>query len=181
MSGQQNPMKEERNKEVEKQFLKAYEEFSDTIFRHCLFKISDRELAKDITQDVFMKTWKYLSTGKNEVYNIKAFLYRVANNLVVDHYRKKKEVSLDVMVENGFVLSTDDEERLPNFLDGRNAAKVLEKIGAKYRDVIVMRYFEGLYPKEIALIINESENNVLVRINRGLKKARELLNIKNEP
>ncbi len=164
------------HREVENQFLKAYDSFSDPIFRHCLFKISDRELAKDLTQEVFTRAWKYISSSGNKVNNIKAFLYRVANNLVVDEYRKKKGVSLDKLMEDGFDVSTGEEKRIYDILDGRQAVQVLDKVDPKYREVIMMRYIDGLLPKEIALILNESENSVSVRINRGLKKAKKLLN-----
>ncbi len=164
-----------KNREIENQFLSAYDTFSDPIFRHCLFKVSDRELALDLTQEVFARAWKYISDG-TEVTNIKAFLYRVANNLVVDEYRKKKKsVSLDRLMEDGFDVATGEEKRLIDILDGKKAILLLEKVDPKYRQVITMRYIDGLLPKEIALILRESENSISVRINRGLKKAKKLL------
>ncbi len=163
------------NREVENQFLAAHDTFSDAIFRHCLFKVSDRELALDLTQEVFTRAWKYLSEGK-QVDNIKAFLYRVANNLVIDEYRKKKAVSLDRLMEDGFDVGTGEEKRTIDQIDGRRAITLLQKIDAKYRQVISMRFIDGLLPKEIALILHESENSISVRINRGIKKAQKLLN-----
>jgi len=163
------------NREVENQFLAAHDTFSDAIFRHCLFKVSDRELALDLTQEVFTRAWKYISGG-NKVDNIKAFLYRVANNLVIDEYRKKKGVSLDRLMDDGFDVATGEEKRTMDIIDGRQAIALLEKIDEKYRQVILMRYVDGLLPKEIALILHESENSISVRINRGLKKAKKLIN-----
>lgn len=164
-----------KKQEIENRFLKGYEEFSDGIFRFCLFKISDRELAKDLTQEVFARVWKYLSAG-HAVDNMKAFLYRVANNLVVDEYRKKKGVSLDRLMEDGFDVSLNDEKRIYDLIDGREAVKILNKVDEKYKEVIKMRYLDGLLPKEIALILHESENSISVRINRGLKKVKKLIN-----
>ena len=168
------------NREVENQFLAAYDTFSDAIFRHCLFKISDRELARDLTQEVFTRAWKYLAQG-NQIDNLKAFLYRVANNLVVDEYRKHKSVSLDRLVEDGFDVATLEDKRLFDILDGRQVIKILDEVDLKYRQVIKMRFLEGLLPKEIALILNESENSVSVRINRGLKKAKKILISREKP
>ena len=84
---------------IEQKFLKAYDEYSDAIFRHCYFRVSDREKAKDLTQDTFTKTWEYVLKN-GEVTDLRAFLYKVANNLIIDTYRKKKEDSLDDMMEN---------------------------------------------------------------------------------
>ena len=82
-----------KNTEIMEAFTKAYDELSDAIFRHCWFRIGDRERAKDLMQETFTKSWQYISRGE-KVDNLKAFLYRVANNLIIDEYRKKKELSL---------------------------------------------------------------------------------------
>ena len=49
---------------VEKEFLAAYDEHSDALFRHCLIRVRDRDTAKDIVQEAFSRTWVYLSEGK---------------------------------------------------------------------------------------------------------------------
>src|SRR3989344_280465 len=92
---------------LERDFLAAYDEHADALFRHCLIRVRDREIAKDIVQETFSRTWKYLSEGK-EVDYIRAFLYRVANNLIVDGSRKKKTSSLDaLMEEDGFEIADE--------------------------------------------------------------------------
>jgi DNA-directed RNA polymerase specialized sigma24 family protein len=71
------------------EFIALYDEMADQLFRHCFFKLSNRELALDLVQETFSRTWEYISSGK-EVNNIKGFLFKVANNLIIDEYRKKK-------------------------------------------------------------------------------------------
>lgn len=156
-------------------FLKAYQEYSDAIFRHCYFRVSNRERAKDLTQDAFIRTWKYMEAG-HEVGNIRAFLYRVTNNLIIDEYRKKKESSLDALREDGTEPSVVDEGgRIRDHLDGKIALKRLDKIEPKYRDALVMRYIDDMSPEEIAAITKETANTVSVHIHRGLKRVRRLL------
>lgn len=155
--------------------MEAYEEFSDAIFRHCYFRIGDREKAKDLMQDTFTKSWKYISEG-TVVQNLRPFLYRVANNLIIDEYRKKKEVSLDNLMAEGFDPGFEERGKMDQNIDARMAITVLNQIDEKYREVVLMRYIDDLSPKEIADITGESENNVSVRIHRGLKQAKELLN-----
>lgn len=73
----------------EAQFLDSYREHTDALFRYCYFKTLNRDEAKDMLQETFVKTWEYIRNG-GEVINMKAFLYRTAHNIVVDHYRKRK-------------------------------------------------------------------------------------------
>jgi len=85
----------------QKDFLKAYDELSDALFRHSFFRVSNKEVALDMVQDAFMKTWNHIVGGKI-IENYKAFLYHVMNNLIIDYYRKSKSSSLDVLLDDGF-------------------------------------------------------------------------------
>lgn len=161
--------------DLEKQFLKAYDQFSGAIFRHCYFRVFNRERAKELVQDCFMKTWEYLAKGER-VDNLRAFLYRVANNLIIDNSRKRKEASLDQMVEEeGFEPASETKDRLIGFLEGKEAIRTLERLSPAYRQVVQMRYMDDLDIKEIAGIIGESENNVSVKLHRAVKQLREIL------
>ena len=156
-------------------FLTAYDSYADAIFRHCYFRVFSRERAQELTQDVFMRTWEYLAQGKS-IENIRAFLYRVATNLIIDESRKKKDVSLGALQEKGFdAPSSHNPARTHAMLDGKFAKEVLMKLDPMYRDVVLMRYMNDLTPKEIAQALGESENVVSVRIHRGLKQLREKL------
>src|SRR3989344_2664527 len=79
-------------------FLEAFQEYSDALFRHAFFRLSDREKALDAAQDAFLKTWDFIQGG-GEVKNFKSFLYRVLHNLIIDEYRKSRPDSLDVLLE----------------------------------------------------------------------------------
>ena len=165
--------------EKNEEFLLAYENYSDAIFRHCFFRVYNRDEALDIAQESFIRTWEYIGKG-HDVQNIRAFVYRVANNLIIDRSRKKKALSLDELQEVGFDPGKDDTDKLHHSLEGKEALKMIVDLDKKYQDVIVMRFIDDLSPKEIAEILNESENAISVRIHRGLKKARELIDEKQK-
>ena len=160
--------------DIEAQFLKAFDDYADALFRHCFFRVSDRETAKDLVQETFAHAWDHLRQGK-EARDYRAFLYRIAGNLIVDFYRKKKAISLE---------NLDDKEKNTLFYDERgvretedDARRVLleiQKLPENYQKVVTMRYVDGLSPKEIAAILEESENVVSVRIHRGVEKLRAL-------
>lgn len=156
-------------------FLEGYQKHADAIFRFCLFKTSDRELAKDLAQEVFMRAWDYMGSGKT-ITSLKALFYKIAANLVIDHYRKKKESSLDELMDSGFDPGSEDvTPKLGNKLDAQVVVEVLEQLEPQYRDVIVMRYLEDMAVKDIAEILGEKENNVSVRIYRGLHQLKNIL------
>ncbi len=157
---------------MQKIFLESYEAYSDAIFRYCYFKTSDRELALDLTQETFTKTWQYMANGK-EIENIRAFLYRVAGNLIIDSHRKKKATSLDAMREDGFDKETDEHENQFNNLIGEEVIKALNELDEDYKEILTLRFIEDLSIEEIEKVTGISTNNISVRIHRALSKLKE--------
>lgn len=170
------------NKLKENEFLKIYEDFSDAIFRHCYFRVFNRELAKDLTQEVFIKIWEYVVKG-GEIENPKAFLYKTANNLIIDNSRKnsKKELSLEELRESGQMINDPVyRDSFQERLEAKDMLKILDKLDSSDKEIVVMRYIDELTPKEIAEISDLSENAVSVRIHRAIKKIRNLINDDSE-
>lgn len=168
----------------EDRFLKAFEDYSDALFRHASIRISDRERAIDIVHDTFTKVWSYVRAG-HQIDSYRSFLYKVLNNLIIDEYRKRKELSLDALLSEEGVdegsfpeLSESTVEALAATIDGQKAFALLGDLPDEYREVIIMRFVDGLGPREISDLIEESENVVSVRIHRGLKLLRK--RIENE-
>ena len=155
---------------LEREFLAAYDSNADALFRHCLARMRDRDIARDIVQETFARTWLYLSEGK-KVTHIKAFLYRVANNIIVDTARKKRSSSLDAMMEeDGFEVEDESVKDPGEALQVREAVAHLKTMDDIYRVVITMRFLDGMSPKEIAEILGVTENVVSVRLHRGLER-----------
>lgn len=160
----------DKNKDA---FLEVYDAHSDGLFRYALYKTSSREIALDLTQDTFTKVWEYLQGGK-DIDNLKAFLYRTLSNLIIDSYRKKKSESLDKMMEDGFDHGHDERQDFEDALMGESLWRHVNTLEDKYKEVITLRYLNDLSIREIADTLGESENNVSVRIHRGLEKVKNL-------
>lgn len=161
------------NSENEKaHFLRVYDTYADSIFRFCFLKVSDEERALDLTQEVFMKFWQVLREGK-EIRNDRAFLYTIARNLIIDWYRKKKEASLDTLVEeDNFQVRSDGHEQVYAQAEVREVLDVIARFDPETQELLILRYVEGLPPREIADILNEEPNVISVRLNRAVKKVR---------
>ncbi|MES3005486.1 MAG: RNA polymerase sigma factor [Patescibacteria group bacterium] len=161
-------------------FSKIYEEHADAVFRFASYKLSDREKAKDIVQESFVKLWEYMSSDET-VDNPKALLFRIASNSIVDNYRKHKDISLDVLTSDGFDPADHSQaERIVEQSEGKIALKLLNKLEEPLRDLLLMRYVDGLSVKEIAEIQKERENTVSVRLHRAMKELRELFEQNSE-
>lgn len=165
----------------EERFLKAFDEYADALFRHAVYRLSDRERAIEIVHDTFTKVWGYLKSG-HDIETYKPFLYKVLNNLIIDEYRRRKELSLDaILSEDGTDESSFPElyaggiEEITFSLDAQKASELLQELPLVYREVLTFRFVDGLGPKEISELIEESENVVSVRIHRGLKTLRDMI------
>lgn len=170
----------------EERFLKAFEDYSDALFRHATLRINNRERAIDIVHDTFTKVWGYVRAG-HAIDSFRPFLYKVLNNLIIDEYRKRKDVSLDALLaeegvdEGSFAdLSESTVETLAATIDGKKAFALLDQLPDQYKEVIILRFVDDLGPKEIATLIEETENTVSVRIHRGLKLLRAHLESQDE-
>lgn len=166
--------------EKEQQYMEAYEKYSDALFRHCFFRLSDRERALELVQETYMRAWVYLEDGE-EIVAFKAFLYKILNNLIIDEYRRKRPISLDALLEESEVLEGDiaalrddaSGEAMGLSVDIEKLKGSLAVLPEPYKEAITLRYIDGLSPKEISDLIEESENVVSVRIHRGIRKLRE--------
>ena len=161
---------------LKEDFLTSFDSYSDAIYRFCLVKTSNKEVSEDLVQETFMRYWQSLSAGK-EMRNTRSLLYTIANNLIIDWYRKKKALSLDALHEDGYEpseersLSSESEAELNGILE------VIEDLEEKDKEVLLMRYVEGLDPKDIAEIQGESTNVISIRIHRATQKVQKKLHI----
>ncbi len=162
---------------MEEQFLKAYDEYADAIFRHCAMRISDRERGRELMQEAFLKAWESVRRG-TKVENMRAFLYKIANNLIIDTYRRDRgEVSLEDMAEEQGFDPADQrvDMDVTRVVAGNEVIERLREIDEPYRTALVMRYIDGLEPKDIAETLGISANVASVRIHRGLKHLSTIL------
>lgn len=155
---------------------RLYGSHSDEIFRFALYKLSDRERAKDVVQDTFVKAWTYISGEGETLKNPRAFLFKIAKNLVIDSYRKVKPMSIDALEDIlNFDISDDHQSKneMHDAVDMSIVLDALNVLDVDVRDIIIMRYMDGLSVKEISEITGQRENTVSVKIHRALKEMQD--------
>ena len=161
-------------------FVKAYDLYVDQIHRFIYFKVGSREEAEDLCSAVFLKTWNYiLENTLKDHKTLKALLYKIARNLIIDHYRKNKNketISLDG--DNGIQI-IDEQQGAAKIMELKTDLLVLEtklpELKDEYREVIILRFVNELSIKEIAEILDKPKGNIRVLIFRALKALKELL------
>ncbi|MDY0097114.1 MAG: RNA polymerase sigma factor [Candidatus Dojkabacteria bacterium] len=133
----------------------------------------NRELAEDITQDIFVKAWEKRTTFNPSKSTLKNWIYVIARNYLIDTYRKKK-ISVKSFDEDIYVkdlnISVEDESAVSDIL--RN----LDRLKEKEKEVIVLRYVQDLEIEGIAKILGKSKNTTKVMIHRAIKKLKYIMN-----
>ena len=160
---------------TEKQFAAFYDKYADAIFRYCYYRVYQRELAKELSQESFCRLWSMVVDDKEITYP-KAVIYRIARNLIIDHSRKKKEASLEEIQEvSGDAIFSDEKyQDYGDNLDIKAALKKLREKNESLSEVLEMKYLQGLKVKDIAHALEVSPNIASVRIHRAIKQLKEL-------
>lgn len=157
-------------------FIEYHERYSDDIFRFCMVKTRDRDQALDHTQETFLKFWEYMSKGK-EIENPRALLYRIANNLVIDKYRKKKDVLVEDYTPTPLQqeLVDNPQQRMEDIIDGEQAIELLNELPDLIREIVTLKFIDDLSVSEIATIVDRDSKTVSVYLHRGIKKLQEII------
>lgn len=161
--------------EKQEKLTVAHHDYERGLNVHAFFRVHNHAIGEDLVQDTFIKTWAYIVKG-GKIDLMKAFLYHVLNNLIVDEYRKRKTISLDVLLEKGFEPSFENAETLFKRLDTKEALLLIRRLPKTYQRVMHMRYVRSFSVKETALITGQSTNSIAVQTHRGLIKLKKLFN-----
>lgn len=147
-----------------------YDMFADRIRRFLAFKLPRNEDADELTGEVFLRGWEYMTSGA--VNNLNAFFFRIARNLVADFYRKYKITEeLDSASEKDDGVSVSEE--IATKIESDELIASLREIKDEYREVLVMRYLSEMEVGEIASALEKTSNSVRVLLHRAKKALQE--------
>ena len=137
-----------------------------------------KEDAEDILQEVFIKAYRNLN-GYDSKYSFSSWIYRIAHNEAISFLRKKKSViesNQDIEIFDKISSGEDIEDDFVTELKRKEVRKLLGMLDTKYREVLILRYFEDMEYNEISDILHTSVGNVSSLINRGKSKFKILVN-----
>ena len=163
-------------------FSQIYDQYIDKIYRFVYFKVSSQEIAEDITSKVFLKGWEAFqsqATGEG-IINPSAFLYQIARNTVIDHYREKakmKVISAEItpqIVDPGAGL----EEMAILSSEFQEVKLAIQNLKQNYQDIIICHYIDDMKIPEIAGVMGKPEGTIRVMLHRGLKALKNEMEAK---
>ena len=156
--------------------------YKQKVFSSIYFLVRDKELSEDLFQDTFIKIITCVRDGRyNEQGKFLPWALRIAHNLVIDHFRKEKNMPMKRDTDEYSVFDTMSCS-LPNAHESimqdektKMVRDLLDKIPFEQREVVIMRHYGGFSFKEISEILNININTALGRMHYAILKMRELL------
>lgn len=162
----------------EKQLKKCFEKNADAVYRLCVFRLhGDEMLATDMTQEAFYRAGMELEKWA-DIKNLKAFVFRIASNLIIDHSRKLQDESLDAKEETEFTTHASQvspEWQVQAQIELERMYAILDDLPAEDKDIFLLRYVEEISPKDIAKMYDLDTNALTVRLHRLKRKVSDCM------
>jgi len=156
------------------QLTAIYQHYHLSIFRYLYYRVGDRQTAEDITSDVFVRMIRSLDNYRLQGIPFQAWLFRIARNLAIDHFRRTNGHD-SVEFDDQEHVETSPEHLVERSLTSERLQQALAEINEQQRDVIVMRFVLGMSINETAQAVHRSEDAVKGLQRRGLMTLRECL------
>ncbi len=157
-----------------------YERYLDRVYRYISYRTGNTAVAEDLTSEVFLNAWKAIERYEDRGYAFSTWLLRLANNEVTDYYRTNR---------NDMSLPDTDmhQSTLPEpsqFVDGQveqlELLRAVQQLPDEWRQIILLRFVEGIPFDEVASIIGKSSGACRVIQHRALGRLRELLTVEEQ-
>jgi len=153
-----------------------YDHYQPKIYRFVLIKVGQREDAEDLTHQVFINAWQNVYNYRSLGFPFSSWLYQIARNLVIDHYRTRKaDLPIHAIDPDSFATVASAHFSVEHAMDMERVTRAIQRLKAEYQDVILMRFVEELSLKETARALEKSEGAVKLLQHRAVKELKTLL------
>ncbi len=161
---------------------RLYDRHRESIFRYLWIRLDDQQLAEDLTGDVFMRMLDALPRYQLQGLPFRAWLYRIAHNLLIDHFRKlNHQVTVPLEVVENQEASDDPDRAVEQILLSERLQAALMNLEPTQCDVVALRFLVGLSLHETALTLGKTESAIKALQHRGLSSLRRVLEPREGP
>lgn len=155
-------------------FGRLYDAFMPSVFAYVMRRVSDRDAAEDITSQTFEKALRSIR-GLRKGTSFKGWLFRIAENCVIDHYRSRGR-SRSVTLEEAGQVTNGASGKAFNGVDTRLAVEeLLRMLPETHRAPLVMHYLEGLTVEQMAAALESTPSACYMKVYRATKAFADLL------
>lgn len=158
-------------------FARLYDAYIEAVYRFVYFRVSDEQTAEDLTAQVFLKAWDNLNRYENrQGIAFGAWLFQIARNTVIDHYRTQKEtMPLEPNALNRPDPAADVVRTVENRLVMERVRQMLQHLTDDQREVLTLRFINGLSTGEIANILKKKQGAIRALQMRGLRALADIM------
>lgn len=157
-----------------------YERYVDPIFRYVRSRVGDDHTAEDITEAVFLRSFESLGSYREKGLRYSSFLYQVARNLLVDHYRNSEDLLSLESAEHAALESRSTDEEIILREQAARLRHAMEQLPDEYQEIIRLRVLMELPTAEAATWMERSEGATRVLLHRALKALKREVENGNE-
>lgn len=151
-------------------FGQLYDAYMERIYRFIYFRVEDQQTAEDITSQVFLRAWNNLDRFRLGRTPYLAWLYTIAHNAVIDHYRTRK---VTTALEDVRLSQPDYAEVVENVIDieveMKSIKSAMQTLTGDQQQVLMLKFIEGMSNDEIARHLGKREGAVRALQMRGLR------------
>jgi RNA polymerase sigma-70 factor (ECF subfamily) len=166
-----------RAKTDDQAFEILYNHYFPRIYGYVFKRVGHQQTAEDIVSQTFLKVFVNLPNYSHQGYTFGAWVYKIATNNLIDHYRKSgktKSVNIESIAE-----PTDEKrpalhEEVQQGFDRELVNKCINQLPEKYQKIIHLKYFAQMSSKEIAEVLGISSGNARVMLHRALKHFQKI-------
>lgn len=154
----------------EQAFGQIYDLHVEGIYRFIYVRVEDQQTAEDITSEVFLKAWEKISGYKLRGAPFRAWLYRIARNAVIDHYRTRKDKApLEAVIDTLEDGATPLADLVGSQIEAQNILNTLKELTEDQRNVLILKFVHDLTTKEIAYALGKRQGAIRALQMRGLQ------------
>jgi RNA polymerase sigma-70 factor, ECF subfamily len=156
-----------------------YDRYARNVYAFCFKRCGQKEIAEDMTSQTFIRLLESAKTLEYRGMRISSWLFQVASNAIIDHYRKsstKKETVLEGRTKIWDPPSDDDPAWNAELaISGKALMEALGSLQERDQHILHLRFFAGLEPQEIADVMGISANHASVLVYRAVGKLRQVM------
>ncbi|MDX1662442.1 MAG: sigma-70 family RNA polymerase sigma factor [Candidatus Promineifilaceae bacterium] len=163
-------------------FAQLYDAYIEQVYRFVHYRVGERQLAEDLSADTFLKAWEHLDRYEERGLPFGAWLFRIARNTVIDHYRTRKaQVQWD---ETVFQIEDPDAPDVAEAVGTQLAAErvigALDALTDDQRDVLILKFLQGMNTATVADIMEKKPGAIRALQMRGLQALQTIMGVTDE-